>query len=1095
MLLELPEVVRSDTFAYLNPESEMAYQTHIQREEDCQHRLDLVLERARDLADQKELERQAGVHQPLYINLDNNVRVADCAVKQATAIQKEQQKDARTAALPSNPAYNTGLDELPPFDPDIALADMGFLNKVTITEDERETKIIFPDAALYANRGEALKCLTRMEYKAIIEHKKRLEKPSKRSTQFDYGPSFVCHAQRSQFISAKQHTVNVIRKAPPHPGREPAKTCIEQYAKWQEKADRYARYYLILYRPEPACYDSCHVNRYSYTWDALRQFTTELSNDPYFISKVRLMAMHIRMKGFVTTFKTKLMLSRYRGRNRDMWTEQDQQRYAVYRTLEERTQHYDDMIDEVMYSTQHSQLSEKHNRHIAMTLKYSSELKGAFMASDSLAPAAGVSDIPVLPDLSKAGSTCYCFTDQRYKIQEKGVKICNFDKQEETPVDSSFSSQSNYLKSKAYRKKLVQHEKMVDGLYPRQREVYDVYRKYLDDPSIAENKPPPVLFLHGGAGTGKSTVIQCILMHAELSLRHTLRTAFNAINAIHINGQTTASLIHLSPGDSKLLKGLSPQELQQFLDILQKADLILVDEVSNQAPWHLAKFSKVCQQAVGRFDEPFGSIPIIFAGDFIQIGPVRCISLPLATMLMCQHVWCDPIIDAEREAREGARGGRRRDPHVRNTVLADDRYAERHPFNVGASLIRKARLVSMNQQVRTQDPVHTSTVSNLFQGRGTTLQRLRKISLLAKADFNCLGSPWLRAPIVVSTNRERFSLVPAYAIRFATLTGTVVVRWMVNWSRWAQQPSSEYVATALLDDCFYEYFVYDADACINDNICKKLCLVNAQPVRCHSLTLVDEDRQNDLNEKIRSLPPGSVITLDAPPLSYNVRLQRANFSTAQIDAMRDIRIRPNLQAPQPISDNISDVVGQFSATEGSDTSSDSGDQQKKEKHEDDIIIPIIRGRTKWRREVPVYGSANFLPSEVSIKPYFPIDLLFVMTVNKSEGQTMERVILAISHRPGNQKNFDYQALYVALSRVRQGEHNRLLLTGKGESEKWLSLSYIPKLKAPLASLSMLGGFVKKGGDGWQDDVWNPDVAYKSYDRDNDPQARTERDMA
>jgi len=86
------------------------------------------------------------------------------------------------------------------------------------------------------------------------------------------------------------------------------------------------------------------------------------------------------------------------------------------------------------------------------------------------------------------------------------------------------------------------------------------------------------------------------------------------------------------------------------------------------------------------------------------------------------------------------------------------------------------------------------------------------------------------------------------AIRFAKATGTVVIHWMASWSHWAQKPPDQYLEDALLDPCFYENWLYDADAALTGKVSAHLCLINAQSLRCHSLTLSDPEMQRQLEQ-------------------------------------------------------------------------------------------------------------------------------------------------------------------------------------------------------------------------------------------------------
>ena len=157
----------------------------------------------------------------------------------------------------------------------------------------------------------------------------------------------------------------------------------------------------------------------------------------------------------------------------------------------------------------------------------------------------------------------------------------------------------------------------------RQLWVYKTYKKFLDNPDDPKHAPPDITLLHGTAGTGKTTVLDSILEYADLKGHSTVQTAFNAINAIHFKqGQTTASLIHLRGIDKTSLHGMNPTELKALAELIVPAILIIGDELSNLAPWHLIKFSYTCQQALGVFDKPFGGKKVLFSGDLNQFGPV-----------------------------------------------------------------------------------------------------------------------------------------------------------------------------------------------------------------------------------------------------------------------------------------------------------------------------------------------------------------------------------------------------------------------------------------------------------------------------------------
>jgi len=179
---------------------------------------------------------------------------------------------------------------------------------------------------------------------------------------------------------------------------------------------------------------------------------------------------------------------------------------------------------------------------------------------------------------------------------------------------------------------------MVSTLKRRQRWVYETHRDYFADPY--SHHPPPVVLLHGCAGTGKSAVVSCIVGEAKAQQCDTLRTAYNHINALHMGGSTTASILKLQSSHANNLCGFHATELQEFREKMARVRLIIVDEVSNQAPWHIARLHTVCQQATSRFDLLFGGIPVLLVGDFHQLGPVKAgLGLTEAFCNVLENVW------------------------------------------------------------------------------------------------------------------------------------------------------------------------------------------------------------------------------------------------------------------------------------------------------------------------------------------------------------------------------------------------------------------------------------------------------------------------
>lgn len=124
-----------------------------------------------------------------------------------------------------------------------------------------------------------------------------------------------------------------------------------------------------------------------------------------------------------------------------------------------------------------------------------------------------------------------------------------------------------------------------------------------------------IIFVTGGAGTGKSTMIRWLMR----SYRNVLLAAPTAIAAINVGGKTIHSLCMFPPSwildaDIKQVHGRKWKEVHY-------AQMLIIDEVSMVNPNILDAIDKF-MQLNRRRPEPFGGLVTVLVGDLFQLPPV-----------------------------------------------------------------------------------------------------------------------------------------------------------------------------------------------------------------------------------------------------------------------------------------------------------------------------------------------------------------------------------------------------------------------------------------------------------------------------------------
>ncbi|XP_071965644.1 uncharacterized protein [Antedon mediterranea] len=167
----------------------------------------------------------------------------------------------------------------------------------------------------------------------------------------------------------------------------------------------------------------------------------------------------------------------------------------------------------------------------------------------------------------------------------------------------------------------------------------------------ANGKKPEAFytFITGGAGTGKSHLVNCIYNEAtrilgkimenpdDLSI---LKLAPTGIAAYNIKGQTIHSALSIPINISLPYQPLGEEKISALRNKLGQLQIVIIDEISmvnQRLLWYIHGRLRQIKQV--RNDSPFGNISVISVGDFYQLPPVMGSSLYKDTLE--SSLWID----------------------------------------------------------------------------------------------------------------------------------------------------------------------------------------------------------------------------------------------------------------------------------------------------------------------------------------------------------------------------------------------------------------------------------------------------------------------
>jgi len=263
------------------------------------------------------------------------------------------------------------------------------------------------------------------------------------------------------------------------------------------------------------------------------------------------------------------------------------------------------------------------------------------------------------------------------------------------------------------------------------------------------------VFYTGSAGCGKSTILKAFVKQMSLRGKRVKIVAPTNLAALNVGGVTTWSFAGWTPDSMKkslatLMKNASGKEVWERFD---KTDVLVIDEISMVENLLFERLNHIMKASIGekRGGGPFGGVQVIVTGDFCQLSPVR----PFQYCIGCG--W-ELIRDNQWRPKEY----RCENKHCREDVFQDvDKWAFRSKAWEGCNF----KHINLTEIHRQSDKKFISILQKI-RTDGVILKPHGHILLNHTSETEGAIKLFARRDDVDRVNNENISKLPAEAITY-----------------------------------------------------------------------------------------------------------------------------------------------------------------------------------------------------------------------------------------------------------------------------------------------------------------------------------------
>ena len=417
------------------------------------------------------------------------------------------------------------------------------------------------------------------------------------------------------------------------------------------------------------------------------------------------------------------------------------------------------------------------------------------------------------------------------------------------------------------------------------------------------------------------------------------------------------------------MKDLTNINLQNIRIRMYGINIIIIDELSMMSTTILGKVSRRLQEITGNDKQAFGGYSIYLFGDFCQLPAVRSESLHHGV-----------INDYDKTKDTGSL----------NYTIAGRKLFKKFHVNFLNKLKR-----SEKDPVLSEDIHKISNVNTLFPITKEILKRFTEINIHDMTN----NEKFQMAPIAVTSNAERYSLLRPALIYHSLKNGTRIIYWKKPFQNKYHFTNIDYLYSSNFDE-LHGFFVQNIACMIGCNQSTTRGVANGTNGTLHSLVWNNTETSKKMHDIIKNSPIGEFIEVTIPDF---------------------VNIEFSKEIGKNWENNLTLVENKYV-----------------------LPLPLLMSGKNMKLKEFKFKQKNDKPIIIYYH-HFEYEISTSSTVYKMQGRTLEALILELNRRPLGLKFLDLASLFTSMSRISSYTDLRIMpIRGNSNIDYLLSLHQDPK---------------------------------------------------